>query len=152
MYLLAVYNFFLEQNGQKKEENIGLGYVFGNHTKLELFMKYYLMPFIEDDKYRFATSGRQLVDDIEDCSGLISNVLPGWESFIEKNLFHDFVGRNAYGHFGKPNELWDGHFAHPDAGNGKPYSEKQFMQFYTRAAEAIRKRSDRIYDRLHAMI
>ena len=152
LYLLAIYNFFLEQNGEQPEENITLGYVLGHRTKLELFMKYYLLPFIEDDKHRFGTSGCQLVDDIEDCGGLISNVLPGWESFVEKNMFHDFVGSNAYGHFGKPNELWDGHFAKPDAGYGKPYKEEQYMQFYTRAAEAIKKRSERIYDKLHAMV
>lgn len=152
LYLLAIYNFFLEQNGEQPEENITLGYVLGHRTKLELFMKYYLLPFIEDDKHRFGTSGCQLVDDIEDCGGLISNVLPGWESFVEKNMFHDFVGRNAYGHFGKPNELWDGHFAKPDAGYGKPYKEEQYMQFYTRAAEAIKRRSERIYDKLHAMV
>lgn len=152
LYLLAVYNFFLEQNGDQPEENITLGYVLGHRTKLELFMKYYLLPFIEDDKHRFGTSGCQLVDDIEDCGGLISNVLPGWESFVEKNMFHDFVGSNAYGHFGKPNELWDGHFAKPDAGYGKPYKEEQYMQFYTRAVEAIKKRSERIYDKLHAMV
>ncbi len=152
LYLLAIYNFFLEQNGEQPEENITLGYVLGHRTKLELFMKYYLLPFIEDDKHRFGTSGCQLVDDIEDCGGLISNVLPGWESFVEKNMFHDFVGSNAYGHFGKPNELWDGHFAKPDAGYGKPYKEDQYMQFYTRAAEAIKKRSERIYDKLHAMV
>lgn len=152
LYLLAIYNFFLEQNGEQPEENITLGYVLGHRTKLELFMKYYLLPFIEDDKHRFGTSGCQLVDDIEDCGGLISNVLPGWESFVEKNMFHDFVGSNAYGHFGKPNELWDGHFAKPDAGYGKPYKEDQYMQFYTRAAEAIKKRSERVYDKLHAMV
>lgn len=152
LYLLAIYNFFLEQNGQEKEGKISLGYVLGHNTKLELFMKYYLLPFIEDDQCRFYTSGRQFMDDIEDCNDLISNVVPGWESFVEENLFHDFVGRNAYGHFGKPNELWDGHFARPDAGYGKPYTEEQFMQFYTRAAEAIKKRSDRIYDRLHGVV
>ena len=79
-------------------------------------------------------------------------MLPGWESFVEKNLFHDFVGRNEYGYFGKPIELWDGHLTGNATVCVKPYAEEQFMQFYTRAADAIKKRSERIYDRLHAMV
>lgn len=136
LYLLAVYNFFLKKYGQDPEGQIDLGYIFGSDSKLELFMTEYLQPFIENDKYRFSDSG----------------IIPGWESFVEENLFQDFVGRNEYGHFGNPNELWDGHFSNAEAGYGKLYKEEQYMQFYTRATEAIKKRSERIYDRLNAII
>ncbi len=152
LYLLAIYNFFLENNGMEPEENVRLEYLFGCETKLELFMRYFLLSFIEDDKHRLSNASSQIADESSDCNELVSNILPGWESFVEKNLFHDFVRRNGFGHFGKPIELWDGHFANPDAGQGKPHKEEQYMQFYTRAARAIKKRSERIYDYLHAKI
>ena len=131
LYLLAIYNFYLKQNERDPYNDITLGSVLKNDKELVLFMTDYLLPFMEDDK------------DMTD------NVLPGWQSFIEKNLFRDFVGQNEYGYFDRPKELWEGHFNDPPETNGKPATEEQFMQFYTNAADSIRKRSGRIYDRLH---
>ena len=131
LYLLSIYNFYLEQNGGEPYNNISLSYMLKYDRKLVLFMTYYLLTFIEDDK---------------DVAG---NALPGWQSFVEKNMFHDFVKQNENGYFDLPNELWDGHFSDPEAAGGKPGTEKQFMQFYTNAADLIRKRSGRMYDSLH---
>ncbi|MCR5734149.1 MAG: hypothetical protein K6G22_06010 [Lachnospiraceae bacterium] len=149
LFLLAVYNFFLEKNGQTPEEKMSLRYMFNNDERTELFMTYYLMPYINDDMRRFDTIPCQLVDDIEDSSRLIDYVVPGWESFVEKNYLQDFVSTGHYDHYSKPLELWRGHFEEKSIRYALPCQEEEFFEFWENAADRIKKRSARIYDALH---
>ncbi len=149
LFLLAIYNYFLEQNGQEPVNRCSLGHIFEYHDALCLFMRYYLMPFIEYDRRHYSNEPHQFIDDIEDGSNLILYVVPGWETFVKRHLLQDFVERGHYDHFAKPKELWKGHFDKFTTNCGLPLTEEQFREYWTNAADMIRKRSARIYDRLH---
>lgn len=149
LFLLAIYNFFLKANGMEGDDSVSLAYILKYDGKLVRFMTVYLSAFIELDKKRFSEHDCQFIDDIADTSMLISNVLPGWEAFVEENLLHDFVEPNEYGHFGRPKELWKNHFTTYNKCYGQPYREEQFVEFWTNAAEWIQRRSKRIYHALH---
>ena len=149
IFLAAIYNFFLEQAGRERYNDIQLGHVIGGSDNLLLFMTYYLLPYIRDDESRFDEEGRQLIDDIEDGSRMICHVVPGWESFVEKNMLQDFVKRGFYDHFTEPYELWTGHFEMGQKTAACPIGEDCFHEYWTKASDMIRKRSARIYDRLH---
>ncbi|MCR4786971.1 MAG: hypothetical protein K5888_00145 [Lachnospiraceae bacterium] len=152
IFLMAIYNYFLEEDGKEPVNRIRLRHVLGNNDKLILFMKYFLLPFIEDDKRRFDNQPCQLVDDIEDGSNMICYVTPGWESFIDKYLLQDYTEKGHYGHYGKPKELWAGHFDSYDKnGNALPFREEQYLEFWRNASNLIIKRNDRIFDALHGL-
>lgn len=146
LYLLAIYNFFLEAAGRQSIYEVSLDFVLKYNRSLVTFMTQFLTPFIEEDKCRFSEKDCQLIDDIADTSMLISNVLPGWEAFIEDNFLQDFVKLNEYGHYGEPKELWKGHFVTYNKCHGKPYKEKQYFEFWTNAAEWIQRRCKRMFD------
>ena len=149
LFLLGIYNYFLEQDGKQPLNDCSLYNVLGGRDDLHLFMRYYLMPFIEKDRSYYSDTPRQFIDDIEDGSDLIMYVVPGWESFVKRHLLHDFVNRGHYDHFAEPKELWKGHFENYRNTLEYPLKEEQFREFWTNAADMIRKRSARIYDRLH---
>lgn len=148
LYLMAIYNFFLEENGKKPANEISLKFLLKYNHKLCTFFKIYLTMFIDDDNCYPEKHG-QFIDDIEDNCIVRSQVLPGWQSFVEKNLFQDFVNPNEYGQHGIPKELWSNHFKEYKANNGLPRKEEQFLEFWQNAADLIEKRSARIYEELH---
>ena len=55
----------------------------------------------------------------------------GWNDFIEYNLLQDYVELNPVGSFGKPKELWRGHFT----GDVMPKTMDEFKQFWKNAME-----------------
>lgn len=66
---------------------------------------------------------------------------PSWDVFVTMNYMQDFVNEgDAKGHFGKPKELWEGHFDN----NNLPNKEDVFNQFFTNASTWIRARGERI--------
>ena len=150
LFLLGIYNYFLEQDGKEPVNSCSLYNVLNHRDDLVLFMKYYLMPFIEKDRMHYSDTPRQFIDDIEDGSDLIMYVVPGWESFVRRHLLHDFVERGHYDHFAGPKELWKGHFENYRNTLEYPLKEEQFREFWINAADMIRKRSARIYDHLHS--
>ena len=150
LFLLGIYNFFLEQDGKQPLYGCSLYNVLGGHEDLYLFMRYYLMPFIEKDRIYYSDTPRQFIDDLEDGSDLIMYVVPGWESFVRRHMLHDFVERGHYDHFAKPKELWKGHFENNRNTLEYPLKEEQFREFWINAADMIRKRSARIYEGLHS--
>ena len=149
LFLLAIYNFFLEMHGKDGDYDVNLGYVLKYDSEQIMIMSDYLRPFVEEDRRRFLEHDCQLIDDIADTSMLISNVTPGWEAFIEDNLLQDFVEPNEFGHYGRPKELWTNHFCTYGKCCGVPYREEQFMEFWTNAANRIQARSRRIYKMLN---
>ena len=149
LFLLGIYNYFLEQDGKEPINGCSLFNVIGRSDSLYLFMRYYLMPFIEKDKRHYSDTPRQFIDDIEDGSDLIMYIVPGWESFVSRHLLHDFVERGHYDHFAAPRELWKGHFENYTNTREYPHNEQQFKEYWTNATDMIRKRSARIYDVLH---
>lgn len=78
---------------------------------------------------------------------------PSWQCFIEKNYLQDFVNQNEDGSYGKPKELWRGHFS--DFFSGKkgalPYRIEQIEQFCGNASCFITARSTRMLTRLRAL-
>lgn len=67
----------------------------------------------------------------------------GWDRFVIANYMQDFVNEpeqeDEVG-FGKPKELWTGHFT----GDVLPKSQDQFEEFFSNAAEWIQARSKRM--------
>ncbi len=147
LFLLGIYNFFLEQDGQEPVHGIRCRFSKA-YDGIELFMTYYLLPFINHDRRRFDEEPRQFIDDIEDGSNLICHVVPGWESFVELNLLQDFVTTGAYGHFREPIELWTDHFKNPGTPYRFPIWGQKHQEYWANATEMIRKRSERIYEKL----
>ncbi|MGN0438259.1 MAG: hypothetical protein ACI4F4_07005 [Lachnospiraceae bacterium] len=148
LYLLAIYHFFLEMNGETVESDVTLSFVLGYDRRLVLMMQYFLMPFIEEDKCRYEDHDCQLVDDIADTRWMIQNILPGWQGFVIDNCFEDFVTCHPGGYYGEPKELWKGHFTNYSKNNCLPYKENQFFEYWTNATEWIKNRSYRIYRKL----
>lgn len=68
-----------------------------------------------------------------------------WSEFVRQNFMDSFVEENSDG-FGKPKELWDGHFS-PKAFVLPQYG-KDYLQFFERATKMIHQRSDDIYKAL----
>lgn len=62
-----------------------------------------------------------------------------WGAFVEGNFLQDFVEQEGNG-YGKPKELWTGHFD----GGGLPKNEEQFKAFFTNSTEWITARGTRI--------
>lgn len=62
-----------------------------------------------------------------------------WGAFVEGNFLQDFVEQEGNG-YGKPKELWAGHFD----GGGLPKNEEQFKAFFTNSTEWITARGTRI--------
>ena len=148
LFLLGIYNFFLEQDGKKPVHGIRCTYSEA-YDGLDLFMTYYLLPYINYDRRRFDEEPRQLIDDIEDGSNLICHVVPGWESFVELNLLQDFVTTGAYGHYREPVELWTDHFKYPGTSYRLPIWGNNHQEYWVNATGMIRKRSERIYEKMH---
>jgi len=93
---------------------------------------------------------RWLVGDVErarQCQMWL-NRFAGWDDFVERNYLQPFVSDPEEGHYGKPLELWDGHFegeVMPQKGDTKD-PEKQFREFFERATERIKERGQKIAD------
>lgn len=64
-----------------------------------------------------------------------------WNHFVEKNFLQDFVWSVETG-WGKPKELWAGHFDFVD--NAKPKNLQEFHEFFFHAASWIPARGVRI--------
>ena len=148
LFLLGIYNFFLEQDGKKPVHGIRCTYSEA-YDGIDLFMTYYLLPYINYDRRRFDEEPRQFIDDIEDGSNLICHVVPGWESFVELNLLQDFVTTGAYGHYREPVELWTDHFKYPGTSYRLPIWGNNHQEYWVNATGMIRKRSERIYEKMH---
>ncbi len=67
----------------------------------------------------------------------------GWNKFVEGNYMQPFVEKTKDG-YGRPYELWDGHFTE----KALPEKEWQFEQFFENARERIRKRGRLIAEKL----
>lgn len=63
-----------------------------------------------------------------------------WDNFIEQNFMQDFVNQEE-AHYGKPKELWMGHFKDSVI---MPNDSKQYTEFFTNASALIHARSIRI--------
>ena len=148
-FLLAIYNFFLEMNGKEPLGSINLNQVIGYGRTL-LFLKYYLFPFIEYDRKKIADDKpRQWIDDLSIGGDLDLYIIPGWESFVEWNLLQDFVTNKSRGHYTEPRELWNGSFDSYCSRKGYSFTDRVCLEYWKNATEMIRKRSARIYDRIH---
>lgn len=121
LYLMAVYNAYLEMEGKPAVNKITLSFVLWEDEDLIEFMKSYLRSFMEDGKN-------------------------GWNNFVSLNFFHDFVKERG-ADFMEPKELWKGHFKTED-GFVKPKTDKQFNEFWTNSSAWIKNRSYRIYRKL----
>ncbi len=64
----------------------------------------------------------------------------GWTRFVEQNLLQDFVDRREAGDWGRPKELWEGHFE----GSVPPEKTEQCEAFFTNASAWILARSTRM--------
>lgn len=62
-----------------------------------------------------------------------------WDAFVEGNFLQEFVNLEGNG-YGKPKELWKGHFT----SSVLPEEEGQFAEFFTNAADWITARGTRI--------
>lgn len=56
-----------------------------------------------------------------------------WNEFVERNFMQPFVDEKQEGCFGRPRELWDGHFT----GDSLPKTPEQFEQFFVNAKVRI---------------
>lgn len=81
------------------------------------------------------------------------NAAKNWDAFVRKNYLQDFVNAKDGtdgaevpdgGHFGKPKELWTGHFEGHFKGNNLPSTEEEFRSFFTNAAAWIMARGTRM--------
>lgn len=127
LFLMAVYNFFCTQEGTGVEKEITLSYIFGTERLVGTFFADYLMRFTEVDLRN--TSRR---------------IIYGWEAFVRINLLQDFV-ESKDGCFGRPKELWKGHFDACNRGLVRPQTTDQFKAYWRNASEMIRRRGARIY-------
>lgn len=64
----------------------------------------------------------------------------GWRQFVEQNLLQDFVNQADEGDWGKPKELWKGHFK----GSVEPKQVEQCEAFFTNASTWIWARGIRM--------
>lgn len=56
-----------------------------------------------------------------------------WNEFVKRNFMQPFVDEKQEGCFGRPRELWDGHFT----GDSLPQTPEQFEQFFVNAKVRI---------------
>lgn len=63
-----------------------------------------------------------------------------WNHFVEQNFLQDFVNRKDDGSYGRPKELWNGHFEN----QGNKPSGGQFSEFFTNSSAWILARGVRI--------
>lgn len=125
LFLLAIYNFFLEASGQQVCSKVTLEWVFDKNKEVENFMRNYLEAYIEHAK---------------------NGVLDGWDSFVRLNILENFVTDDGNGHYGKPKELWTGHFESVERGcDNSPQKKSDYYEFWKNATEWIKARSLRIY-------
>ena len=87
---------------------------------------------------------RWLLDGIknaENCKPWL-NCFESWDNFVEENFMQPFLknSEKVNGHYGPPDELWEGHFAY----SGLPQNEEEFQQFFTNATERILARGELI--------
>lgn len=62
-----------------------------------------------------------------------------WDDFVEKNYLQDYTEWDQRP-YGRPKEFWDGHFEGP----ALPQTPEQIEAFFTRAAQCIEARSQRM--------
>lgn len=89
-------------------------------------------------------SVRWLLDGIknaENCKPWL-NCFESWDNFVEENFMQPFLknSEKVNGHYGPPDELWEGHFAY----SGLPQNEDEFQQFFTNATQRILARGEMI--------
>lgn len=97
-------------------------------------------------------SVRWLLDGIknaENCKPWL-NCFESWDNFVEENFMQPFLknSETVDGHYGPPDELWEGHFAY----SGLPQNEDEFKQFFTNATKRILARGERIAKKVKEMI
>lgn len=121
LFLLAVYNSYFTSAAQAEKSWKMVDILGENSRALTLFFEY-LGQIYGLEKYS------------------------GWNHFIEYNLLQDYVELNPDGSFGKPKELWNGHFT----GDVMPKTMDEFKQFWKNAADRILARGARIFEKLHS--
>lgn len=89
-------------------------------------------------------SVRWLLDgkkNAENCKPWL-NCFKTWDNFVEQNFMQPFLknSEKVNGHYGPPDELWEGHFAY----SGLPQNEEEFQQFFTNATQRILARGEMI--------
>lgn len=68
-----------------------------------------------------------------------------WNTFVEKNFMQSFVeNKDKNGDYGKPRELWEGHFD----GDVLPQKDAEYKQFFMNAKKFINKRSELMVEAL----
>lgn len=72
----------------------------------------------------------------------------GWEKFIENNYLHDYVNYENDFRYGKPKELWKGHFS----GSVLPKEKQEIEEFYVNASCWIAARGTRMISKLRKII
>ena len=114
----------------------------------------------DDEKIQNMLKGE---DNVELCKKWLEhesfkgeNGEPSWDMFIEKNYMQDFVNINdssdgevKAGKYGKPKELWTGHF---ESYVLKPGNEDDFRQFFINASACIAARGIRIANAIKAKL
>lgn len=103
---------------------------------------------IEKDGYIEKIVGQARMADYRDWLKAFGD----WDTFVEKNFMQPFV-EGGKPPFGKPKELWAGHFAAFERGEALPQGEKgekerQISEFFTNAAKTIRARSELMIEAL----
>lgn len=121
LYLLAVYNSYFT-SAVKAEKVWEMADVLGENSALTLFFEYLAQVY-----------------------GMEKS---GWKHFVEYNLLQDYVEVNPDGSYGKPKELWKGHFK----GDVKPKAMDEFQQFWRNASDRILARGERIFKKLHGQV
>lgn len=112
LFLLAVYNFF----SGKTDYTGSLASVLKDEGLADFYKRYLTERFVTN------------------------NVL-SWDKYIEINYLQDYVEGSKENGYGRPIELWPGHFT----GKVMPQTEEEFILFYNNAADRTRKRGKRIY-------
>ena len=71
-----------------------------------------------------------------------------WNTFVEKNYLKNFVKKNNDGTYGKPKELWKGHFG----GAVLPKTTGQCNEYFKNAHDWILKRGRIMVEAIHKRI
>lgn len=98
-----------------------------------------------DDKYlnKLFSNSKTPYESVCECKEWL-NIFKTWGNFIEQNFLQDFVYQIGEG-YGQPIMFWGNH----SFDNPNPKREEEFEVFYKGVNEKIKKRGERISQKLH---
>lgn len=123
--LAAIYNYY------RSNDKVGKDTVC-TFIRPELYSLEWLLQSKENTKN---------AENAEKCKPWLDR-FESWDNFVEQNFMQPFlkVDKPVNGHYGPPDELWEGHFAY----SGLPQNEDEFQQFFTNATQRILARGEMI--------